>query len=191
MSNTHKLFIAIPLELGNKEKLVKYQKNQLNNICFRYVSEEDLHLTLVFLGDNDDLAISEVTKSMDEICKHFDPFTIKLEQIEYGPTPNHLRVVWIKGEREKTLQDLKNKLQEELYSWGDINFQGEHKGFVPHITLARIKNNDTKDLLPPKEKVETKLPINITADKMILFESNSTKHGPEYNPIYESFFNKK
>jgi 2'-5' RNA ligase len=116
MSNTHKLFIAIPLEPGNKEKLIKYQKDHLNNICFRYVSENDLHLTLVFLGENDDLAISEVTKSMDEISKRFDPINIKLEQIEYGPTPNHQRIEWIKGEREKTLQELKNELQEELYS---------------------------------------------------------------------------
>lgn len=190
MSNKKRLFIAIPLDSENQRKLTTFQQDHLNSLCFRYTSKSELHLTLIFLGDNDELAIPEITKSMDETTKQFDPFTIKLSQIEYGPTPTHQRLVWIRGEREKTLQEVKNELQEELYSWGDINFQGMHKGFTPHITLAKIKNNDTESLLPPKEKLEIKLPINIVADKMILFESKETKHGHEYTNIYQSFFNK-
>lgn len=190
MSTAHRLFIAIPVDNENQKKLMKYQQDYLNNLCFWSTSKDSLHLTLIFLGENDDLAISNISKSMDEIAKKFNPFSVKLNHTEYGPTPTHQRLVWIKGEREKTLQEVKNELQEELYSWGNINFQGEHKGFIPHITLAKIKNNDTKSLIPLKEQIETELPINIIADKIVLFESKQTKHGFEYSNIYQSFFNK-
>ena len=188
MSNNKRLFIAILPTPETQSKLIQYQKTHLSNLSFHITSQEDLHLTMIFLGDNKDENIQYISKAMDTACKKIKPFTLKLETVEYGPTPTHQRLVWIKGEANKELQKLKNELQEELYSYPDINFKGEHKGFTPHITLAKIKSKDVE--LPSAEKIETKLPLNISANSIILFEPTPTKYKHEYTTLYQSYFKK-
>lgn len=189
MYNNHRLFIAIPLDNTSQNKLVQFQQTHLNPSVFNIVSKDNLHLTLVFLGNNDNNAILQISQILNKIAYHFNPFTIILDKIEYGPTPNRQRLVWIKGAPNKILQDVKNKLQEELYSYPNINFQGEHKGFIPHITLARIQNFNTPSLLPSKTTIETIMPIQFVANSLILFESQLTRKGAQYTTLYQAFFN--
>jgi len=93
MYNNHRLFIAIPLDNTNQNKLVQFQQTHLNPSVFNIVSKDNLHLTLVFLGNNDNNAILQISQILNKIAYHFNPFTIILDKIEYGPTPNRQRLV--------------------------------------------------------------------------------------------------
>lgn len=93
MSNNRRLFIAIVPSNETQQKLIKYQQTHLSRLSFHITSKEDLHLTLVFLGDNKDENIEFISKAMDEACKKMKPFTINLQNIEYGPTKTHQRLV--------------------------------------------------------------------------------------------------
>jgi len=93
MSNNKRLFIAILPTPETQSKLIQYQKTHLSNLSFHITSQEDLHLTMIFLGDNKDENIQYISKAMDTACKKIKPFTLKLETVEYGPTPTHQRLV--------------------------------------------------------------------------------------------------
>lgn len=137
MYNRHRIFIAINLPFEIKQELVKYQK-KWNDFPAKWVSEDNLHITLVFLGDLTDLELGEVCVITKEITQKFKSFDINLTNISYGPASNASRsnagwpegkippkMIWAMGDppshkasdgqrKSKELSLLKKDLEESL-----------------------------------------------------------------------------
>lgn len=159
-----KIFIAINLPPQIKKRLIQ-KTEKWRDLPVRWTQEENLHVTLAFLGYLDDEKILSVCDSVNSAVKNFEPFEISLNKIIIGPSENQPRMVWATGEKSEELKTLVEKIEKSLGI-----FQREKKNFSPHATLGRIMKEKWAKL---SEKPEIKEKINfvIPVDKVEIFES--------------------
>lgn len=181
-----RVFVAINLPEKIKEKLETFQ-NRFSELPARWVKKENLHITLTFLGyvkDEDLPKIIEITK---EVAKRYKPFQIKLTKVCYGPPKiSPPRMVWVIGERSNELRNLQNDLKNSLMNLSIPQLEGEEKGFIPHITLARIRKWEFKRLDPEeKPEIDEDLNFEFKVNSIEVMESHLKRGGSEYD-ILES-----
>ncbi|NLJ71223.1 MAG: RNA 2',3'-cyclic phosphodiesterase [Clostridiaceae bacterium] len=127
-----RLFIAINFNTETRSRLVILRDElRSNSAKGRFSAPENLHLTLVFLGECDEKQAADAKAAMDSV--EFKPFTINI-----GCTGRFRRrgsEIWWAGVSEsKLLTKLYDQLIKKLTEFG---FQIEKRKFSPHITLGR------------------------------------------------------
>lgn len=186
MEKRHRVFIAINLPEEVKRELVRTMertKVRYPEFPAKWTAKDNLHITLEFLGDLTYAEIVDVCKITGEVAKNHKVFSVNLSKILYGP-PRKMppRMVWAQGERSEELAELKRNLQEELQE--AINYKAEGKGFTPHITLARIKEWQFRQI-EPDERPEVNEDINLTftVESIEVMGSQLKREGPEYSVL--------
>ena len=175
----HRIFIASYLPDDLKKIFLDYQQRKLSNSNFRLVSEQALHLTLIFIGyvNGDDIL------KINEVCKYifslFSPIDVKLDKITFGSNLRSNNPIWAKCEVSKHLNNLYKNLENKLIDQG-ISFRIENHLFRPHITLARFKNEaKILDLSGLEEKINKSFVIN----SISVIESELNNIGPKYTNL--------
>jgi 2'-5' RNA ligase len=184
MKKRHRVFIAINLPQEIKKELVSYQK-KWSELTARWVSQDNLHITLAFLGYLTDLEIGEVCMITKKVTNGRKSFDINLNKISYGPIGSSPRMIWVGGEKSKELSILKSDLEKSLSE--TINFRPENRAFNSHITLARLKAMEWR-AIDPEERPEIAEDINLSfpVESIEVMESKLKRTGPIYT-ILESF----
>jgi RNA 2',3'-cyclic 3'-phosphodiesterase len=178
----HRIFIAINLPDKAKSNLSSQQLKWAEVPC-RWTREENLHITLAFLGSLNDEELLELCKITKEIASRHEIFTVTLNKIIYGPTSQNPRMVWVESEDNKEL----SKLQRELENSLPVEKEKENRKYSPHITLGRLKPWEFK-LIEPEERpvVNENISLSFEVKSIDIMESNLRRNGPEYSLI-ESF----
>ena len=180
-----RVFLAVILPPSLKKELMDLQKelqNKDKNYSWRFLPEETFHLTLIFLGYLTSEEIGKVIKISHDQAKNFSSFSVLLKELDYGPNPLFPRLIWLKGEFNQNLNQLKIALEKEIQK-NKINFFPEKRALIPHITLARLKNENS--IIPPREKIYQKVDFKIPVESFWLMESILKREGAEYQPIKE------
>ncbi len=102
----------------------------------RWVDADNMHLTLVFLGELDDTQLAAVVEAAG-VAAAVKPFTLEVAGLgSFGP-PHAPRVVWagLRGNLQR-LNELYEALAAAVEARG---FPRETRPFAPHLTLARLK----------------------------------------------------
>ena len=157
-----RLFFAIDLSPEMKGEIVRYQ-NELyeSGVRGNFTSEENLHLTLAFIGEYPDP--DAVMDSLAEF--EFTPFPLELNGV--GSFDD---LWWVGLSDSPALNGVVRRLRRALAEAG-IPF--DKKRFSPHITVLR-RASEAK--MPPIELGK----ISMTADKITLFRSERGKKGMIY-----------
>ena len=102
----------------------------------RWVKPENMHLTLRFLGEVDNLAAADVD---DALAKIRSPgFGLSLNGIGHFGEGRKLRALWVGVDASDELMRLQEKIEQALIRLG---LPPEPRKFKPHVTLARFKSN--------------------------------------------------
>src|SRR3954463_11207582 len=130
-----RIFVALDLDQGIRERIQKF----VEKICAaapdaRWISEESLHVTLKFIGEQPDDAIAQIEASLRSI--HGEPFQVSFSGTGFFPTPRAARVFWIGIEAEDALARLAKTIDAALAKLG---IREEDRAFSPHLTLARTR----------------------------------------------------
>ena len=178
----HRVFIAINLPKDIKEQLLSQQK-RLTDLPTRWVKEDNLHITLIFLGYFKDEEVAEICKITSKVAQETTPFLIKLNGICYGP-PEKMppRMVWITGEKSQELANLKDNLERELLETPNHNnLRTKARAFSPHITLGRIRQWEWQKIEPEERpEVEKELSLTFETQSIEVMESRLKRGGAEY-----------
>jgi 2'-5' RNA ligase len=183
----HRVFIAINLPEDIKKRLSDYQK-KWPTLPVRWVREDNLHITLVFLGYLNDEELLEVIKIVKEIASKNPSFSINLNKIIYGPPKKFPpRMIWIEGEKSQELANLQKDLENALYSSSVKGIkEGEIRPYSPHITLGRIKNWEFRKIEPEERPgVSEEISLSFPVESIEVMESQLKRGGSEYT-ILES-----
>ncbi len=182
MLKRHRIFIAINLPAEVKKYLAKFQE-KWPKLPAKWMSTENLHITLVFLGDLTDEELGEVCITVKEVVKNHGSFDINLNKITYGPDSKiPPRMVWASGEKLKELSLLKKDLENALLE--KVNFKLEERSFSPHITLARISTFLWRQIEPEERpEVHENIDLNFTVESIEIMESELKRGGPVYTII--------
>ena len=121
-----RLFIAILLSDEMKAALIEAQNAMYDRgLRGHYSPEENLHLTLAFIGDYP--AAEPVLDALETV--DFRPFSLSLEGI------GHFGDLWWAGLRDSAALNAVARRVRRALAENDIPF--DRKKFNPHITLVR------------------------------------------------------
>ncbi len=180
-----RLFVAIDIDKENKDSLWE-RAQKLKNFDFKasFPKKENYHITLKFLGEVDEESIPRIKEALNRASQGIAPFEIILSKRGVFPGHRQPKVVWI-GIEEKTgkLKKLFENIERELEKLG---FKRENREFLPHLTLARVKNikpQGKKQLLEfcNEEDYVGKVKVN----KFSLYQSILDPRGAIYKKIAE------
>lgn len=196
MKKRHRIFIAINLPIDIKKTLADVQK-KWSELPAKWTNVENLHITLVFLGDLEDIEIGQVCITVKEIAKKYSTFDIHFNNISYGPDDKKFpKMVWVNGKKPKELSGLKRDLENALLETVK-NFKEEKRSFKLHITLARIQQLEFRNFeLEERPDINETVDLNFTVESIEVMSSRARsrfegekvlkKGGPQYI-IIESF----
>lgn len=173
-------FTAIDLPKSLKKRINNFQKEVKKKDIFygKYVEEENLHLSLKFLGEINKEKVKRVKETLAEIDS--SAFSASLKNIGAFPGKHFVKVLWIGAEQgRKQIINLHDKIDDKL-----SGLLKKSKRFEPHITLMRVKNISSKSEMKKFfEEYENKKFANLNIDSFSLFKSTLTEKGPIYEKI--------
>jgi RNA 2',3'-cyclic 3'-phosphodiesterase len=127
-----RLFVAARIPEGLRKELFSIGREFHPLFKGTTVSQENIHLTLEFLGEVTETKLAEIREALDGI-KH-PAFDISLRGMGCFPDSIHPRVLWAGvGAGAEELISLNNEIVRSFD-------YGSAKCFHPHATLARIKS---------------------------------------------------
>ena len=163
MSYRPKLFTGINLDPVTRNSCVLIKRRlELSGVNARFEKADKLHITVAFLGWVDPEHVKSIDKALQEAAARVAPFSLTLDKMGAFPHERNPHIVWI-GSREK--HPGFEALSAELRSgYKQLGFQFP-KEAIPHVTIARIKENKTH--LPNIDV--TPMPMKVS--RITLFES--------------------
>jgi RNA 2',3'-cyclic 3'-phosphodiesterase len=140
----------------------------------RWMDPSQFHLTLRFIGDIDVGLAREIALSLDAL--HTRPFTLTLKGIGlFGGNKPHTIFAGIEENAAlKRLHDSHERLCQVL------GLAAEPRRFVPHVSLARLKEPEPRALQRWIEVHSLYRSSPITVSRFVLFSSRPLKGGGPY-----------
>jgi len=171
-----RLFLAVDLPAKTKEELSRQLQDLKREYThFNWVSQENFHTTLVFLGERQDDDIDLIKKKVEEAIFDINPF--ELYSLGAGLFLTNKLVLYILLRREKALEEIAAKIKYNLQLEDD-------KKYVPHISIARTRVPSKQQYLHLKKKLhKLEIDIDFPVNKIHLFQSILTGKKPEYKKI--------
>ena len=174
------VFIAIELPEKIKKNISKLQKTlEFTEQQAKCNSSKEQHITLKFLEDIVDSKLSQIIEALKNVF--FNKFNANINTSASFANESYMRVAWFIVEPEKDFRDLHNKIEKQL---SFIKTKKEEI-FIPHVTLARFKYVNDRNLVIEKVK-SLKLKTEFTVDSFKLIKSTLTQKGHVYE-VLESF----
>lgn len=172
-----RLFLAIPLSTKAKDLILDSYKEKIRRINAKWVTKENLHITLKFLGNVDKDRVKEIEKELDCIREKYDELKFTITNLGAFPSLKLIRVLFYNIVPPEPFISLSKDIDSSLEKF---NFKKE-EDFFPHITIARFKI--------PQNQIDLDFNRNInfseTAERFILMESVLNPSGPIYSVIKE------
>ncbi len=175
-------FIALPLPDELKQylkRLVEPIRNRQDKI--NWVKEENIHITLNYLGDTDPQIIEEQALRLESMLASFP--VIKLGTTDTGiyPHANEPRILWVgTSPYNEALATLKEKLDNLL---GHFGYNLDKRQFQPHITIARVKSISRKSSFIHDYLSAVVREIDFEIDEVKWLKSTLTPQGAEYEEL--------
>jgi len=179
----HRIFLAINIPESMKEEMLSI-RDKLPEVPCTWTSKENLHFTLVFLGNTSDKELEEVLLLAKGIGERHKKFSITLSHIEYGSSRNVPRMIWATGHTPKEFLLLQKDLEQTFSASTILHFTPEKRPYTLHLTLARLNGLELQtmeqDELPI---VDEKIAWEVPADSFEVMESKLKKGGAEYTIV--------
>ncbi len=155
----------------------------------RWVTKENLHLTLKFLGKIDPSHLRGATKMLQEAAARVEPFRIGVQGIGTLPRGSRPRIVYAGIASCSRLLELAKIVDPAFEGLGILP---DSRPFHAHITLGRLRTEKRRSGGPkmrPEDRAELIRKIQgfagvefgtVTVDRIVLYESRLDPNGPKY-----------
>jgi RNA 2',3'-cyclic 3'-phosphodiesterase len=177
-------FLAFELPPEIKDHVRRVSEDlKKSKLDVRWVKPDNIHLTVVFLGDVREGDISGIAREVERVCFGFHPFDFCLKGLGIFPDRKRPRILWTgyEGDVER-ISSLRDVLQERLIPF---EIKEEKRPFKPHLTLGRFRNPGRVD--PKLDEIlvrhEGLSSPAFQAGELILFKSELKPQGPEYTKL--------
>ena len=173
-----RLFVALELPADLRRRMGQLSTGVRDA---RWVAEENLHLTLRFIGEVEKYLVDELVDALAGIESPAFPLT--LSGAGHFESRKRVRAVWIGTEKSDELASLVARIEHALVGAG---LAPEGRKFSPHITVARLKGAPPGDVAKwlSANTLFKAFPFHVT--RFALFASYLGRAGPTYE-IVETF----
>jgi 2'-5' RNA ligase len=106
----------------------------------KWVVASALHITLKFLGEQDERAVGDLTRALEYVGQKHPPLQIRLTEAGAFPNFRRPRVVWV----GMTCQDALRALASDIdRAFAPMGIAPETRPFQAHLTLGRVRGEMT------------------------------------------------
>jgi RNA 2',3'-cyclic 3'-phosphodiesterase len=170
----HRLFVAIRPPEPIRDLLIDAMDDRAG---FRWQEDEQLHLTLRFIGEAERPLAEDLADALGQIRSPAFELRIagtgRFEQRSSG-------TLWAGVEPRAPLAALAAKIERVCQETG---LEPERRAFHPHITLARWKGRRTREVQNFLEHTRGLASPPFAVTEFILFESRLSRHGAHYQAV--------
>lgn len=170
----HRLFVAIRPPEAIRDLLIDAMDDSPD---FRWQSDEQLHLTLKFIGEVDRPVASDIADALGRIRSPAFELRIvgagRFEQRSAG-------TLWAGVEPKEPVAALAAKIDRACQQAG---IEPERRAFHPHVTLARWSGRRTHEVADFLNRKDGLASAPFPVDSFALFESHLSRHGAHYEEI--------
>jgi 2'-5' RNA ligase len=174
-------FIALDPGEAIRARMVSLQESlRRTGTEVKWVGPENLHLTLLFLGEVDSRELMGVCRAVEDATRGRRAIEISVEGAGCFPNMRRPHVVWIGvGQGAEEIAALHDALEKPLLELGC--YRREERRFTPHITLGRIRSEKPMDALTQAllQKQDYKAG-DATVAEVLIMSSELSPHGPTY-----------
>lgn len=141
-SNAKRLFTAIPIPASIRNIIAAQQQRWQNLVAFRkWTHPEDVHITLVFIGQTEPKQLPSLIQEIRKIASSHPPFELSLSSLGSFGRPHKPSILWIGMEGNvDRLRQLQGELHTQIYRLG---FPLDQRPYSPHLTVARQYTGST------------------------------------------------
>ncbi|MFZ4739922.1 MAG: RNA 2',3'-cyclic phosphodiesterase [Bacteroidales bacterium] len=177
-----RIFLAIKIPPNeNFNKLFYNLRFDLKNDNIKWVDSNNLHLTLKFFGETEEVKIDEISLFIRNIISNTASFSFEISNLGIFGSSYQPKIVWLGITKNNELINLAETVLNNLKT---IGFQRDRQNFVPHLTLGRINYLTDKEQFNKIIKKNNFSEIQtVNVNEIFLFESILRKEGPLYNII--------
>ena len=113
MANTIRSFLAVEIPLSNKEKILKLINsfNEKSGSLIKWVSKDNLHITLKFIGELNTDHISTIQNSLTERLSSVPAFDININGLGVFPNSRKPRIFWLGFDQNKNLERIVSSIE--------------------------------------------------------------------------------
>jgi 2'-5' RNA ligase len=148
----------------------------------KWVAPENMHWTLQFLGEIDTLEVPAICNAVSTAAAEIEAFDLQVRGAGAFPSPDRPRTLWLgAGAGAQAMVALHAAIQKKLDRLG---YRGEHRRFVPHITLGRAGRN-----APPRSLIRELANLaefdagSMLVDEVTVYSSALGPDGPTYDAL--------
>lgn len=175
-------FVCVSPDEASTAALASFMARLRDFPGYKWVAPENMHLTLLFLGESDVSQVQRMDSNLDRLGG-VRPFGIKLSGAGAFPNLSAPKTMWL-GVREGApeLEKLAAKVAQAAKNSG---YPQERKKFKAHLTIARTRG-DGGAMPPELKKILDEAPeLSWRCESFTLMKSQLTPKGPIYTRIRE------
>lgn len=174
-----RLFVAIELNERIKAAMGAAQRRLAEfDRMVRWTKPEQVHLTLKFLGPCEDERIAEIHEACEQVAQASAPLELKLSACGCFPPGGPVRVIWVAlDDRAGDLAACGDCCESRF---ADLGFSRESRGFSPHLTLGRVRNDRSDGRLRAALADVVVRPEHQRATGLVLMRSELSPAGARY-----------
>ena len=170
----HRLFLAIRPPEPIRDLLIDAMGGPAD---FSWQDEEQLHLTLRFIGEVERSAADDLAAALIAIrCAPFELRVSGVGRFEQRSSGT----LWAGIEPKAPVAALAAKTERVCQK---VGLEPERRAFHPHITLARWKGRRTHEVQRFLERAVALASEPFLVTQFILFESRLSRHGAHYEEV--------
>ncbi len=170
----HRLFVAIRPPATVRARLL----DMMGGVAAaRWRDENQLHLTLRFIGEVDRHMALDVDAALSSV--HHPRFTLSLSGLGSFDRRGEPATLWAGVTPHEAVRALHRKIDQALFRAG---LEPERRAYLPHVTLARLPHGAG----PIGPLIEGSGGLSGPAFEVLdfrLYESRLTPEGPDYTPV--------
>ena len=172
-------FIAIDIPVSREIKeILQLFAHRLESERIKWLKEDNLHLTLKFLGDTNEEKIEHIGSKLRQLATQSLQFSLTIKNAGVFKSLARPTIVWLGFEESDPLGLLKNTIEKEISA---LDYPEEQRKFTPHLTIGRIKSLKNKKALQQiVQEFQQKTILQFTVAEIIFYESILSYNGPEY-----------
>jgi 2'-5' RNA ligase len=137
----HRTFIAVGVDKAVRDKALALQQALARSGAeVKWVEPENMHVTLLFLGEVDERDLPDVCRVVADAAARHAPFPMAVGGAGAFPNARRPRTLWVGvGEGARELAALHDDLEGPLLDLGC--YRREERQYTPHLTLGRVKGD--------------------------------------------------
>ncbi len=180
-----RLFIAIEPTAQVRQALADFRRPLVETHAdVGWVSLENLHITLKFIGETDDSRMDEIGRRSDMAASEVPEFPVELRGLGRLPAKGPIRLL-VAGVHSPDMRLIKiDRLLEEKLA--GVGFPLDMKPFLGHLTLGRVRSNHGLNrLVRLMARHEDVFLGGWTVQRVALFSSTLDPRGSIYKRLHE------